>query len=128
MGKRLTKAEEEIMLIIWRLKEVIVRDVINELKDPDIPYTTVSTVIRILEKKGFVKHKAVGTTHLYYPLITKKEYLKGFLTGVVSNYFNGSFSNLAAFFAKETDISLKELKEMITEVEQDLKKEEAGHE
>ena len=128
MGKRLTKAEEEVMLIIWRLKEVIVRDIMRELNDSEIPYTTVSTVVRILEKKGFVRHRAVGTTHLYYPLISKKDYLKGFLTNVVSNYFNGSFSNLAAFFAKETDVSLKELKEMMEEVEGDLNKEEDSHE
>jgi len=128
MGKRLTKAEEEVMLIIWRLKEVIVRDIMRELNDPEIPYTTVSTVVRILEKKGFVRHRAVGTTHLYYPLISQKTYLKGFLTNVVSNYFNGSFSNLAAFFAKETNVSLKELKEMMDEVEGDLNKEEDSHE
>ena len=116
------------MLIIWRLKEVIVRDIMRELNDPEIPYTTVSTVVRILEKKGFVRHRAVGTTHLYYPLISQKEYLKGFLTNVVSNYFNGSFSNLAAFFAKETNVSLKELKEMMEEVEGDLNIEEDKHE
>ena len=124
MSKRLTKAEEEIMLILWRLKEAIVRDVIENLNDPDTPYTTVSTVIRILEKKGFVGHRAVGTTHLYYPLLSKKEYLKGYLTGIVKNYFDGSSSNLVTFFAKESDISLEELKNLIEEVESELEKED----
>ncbi len=124
MSQRLTKAEEEIMLILWRLKEAIVRDVIEHLNDPDTPYTTVSTVIRILEKKGFVGHRAVGTTHLYYPLLSKKEYLKGYLTGIVKNYFDGSSSNLVTFFAKESDISLEELKSLIEEVESELEKED----
>ncbi len=123
MGLRLTKAEEEIMLILWKLKETIVRDVIKNLSDPETPYTTVSTVIRILEKKGFVGHRAVGTTHLYYPLLSKKEYLKGYLTGIVKNYFDGSSSNLLTFFAKESDLSLEEMKGLIEEVESELEKE-----
>ncbi|MBN1388992.1 MAG: BlaI/MecI/CopY family transcriptional regulator [Bacteroidales bacterium] len=128
MSQRLTKAEEEIMLIMWRLKEAIVRDVIENLNDPDTPYTTVSTVIRILEKKGFVGHRAVGTTHLYYPLLSKKEYLKGYLTGIVKNYFDGSSSNLVTFFAKESDMSLEELKSLIEEVESELEKEDKNGE
>ena len=123
MGLRLTKAEEEIMLVLWKLKETIVRDVIKNLSDPETPYTTVSTVIRILEKKGFVGHRAVGTTHLYYPLLSKKEYLKGYLTGIVKNYFDGSSSNLLTFFAKDSDLSLEELKGLIEEVESELEKE-----
>ena len=123
MGLRLTKAEEEIMLVLWKLKETIVRDVIKNLSDPETPYTTVSTVIRILEKKGFVGHRAVGTTHLYYPLLSKKEYLKGYLTGIVKNYFDGSSSNLLTFFAKESDLSLEEMKGLIEEVESELEKE-----
>lgn len=112
------------MLALWRLKEAIVRDVIRELKDIDTPYTTVSTVVRILEKKGFVGHRAVGTTHLYYPLLSKSEYLKGYLSGIAKNYFNGSSSNLVAFFAKESDMNLDDLREMIDEVENELKEEE----
>ncbi len=128
MTQRLTKAEEEIMLVLWQLKEAIVRDVLNNLKDPETPYTTVSTVIRILEKKGFVGHRAVGTTYLYYPLLSKKEYLKGYLTGIVKNYFDGSSSNLVTFFAKESDISLAELKNLIEEVESELEKEASNDE
>ena len=124
MTQRLTKAEEEIMLILWRLKEAIVRDVISNLEDQGTPYTTVSTVIRILEKKGFVGHRAVGTTHLYYPLLSKKEYLKGYLTGIAKNYFDGSSSNLLTFYARESDLSVRELRTLIEEVESELKKEE----
>ena len=121
MTKRLTKAEEEIMLILWKLGESTIRDVMTELNQPETPYTTVSTVVRVLEKKEFVGHKAVGTTYLYYPLVPKKEYLRGYLTGIVSNYFDGSFSRMAAFFARENDLDMGELHELITEIESELK-------
>ena len=123
MTKRLTRAEEEIMLILWNLKEGTVRDVMNELDEPETPYTTVSTVVRVLERKGIVGHRAVGTTYLYHPLLNKKEYLKGHLTGIVSNYFDGSFSRLT-FFAKENDLNLSELQDLIGEIENELKENE----
>jgi predicted transcriptional regulator len=124
MTKRLTKAEEEIMLILWKLGESTIRDVMNELSEPDTPYTTVSTVVRVLERKGFVDHKAVGTTYLYYPLVPKKEYLRGYLSGIVSNYFDGSFTRMAAFFAKENDLDMGELHQLISEIESELKESE----
>ena len=120
MTKRLTKAEEEIMLILWKLGESTIRDVMTQLNEPGTPYTTVSTVVRVLEKKGFVGHKAIGTTYLYYPLIAKKDYLKGYLSGIVSNYFDGSFSRMAAFFARENDLDMGELHELITDIESEL--------
>jgi len=120
--KKLTKAEEEIMLILWRLKEALVRDIIAELDNPETPYTTVSTIIRILEKKNFVSHKAYGNTHLYFPLISKKEYSRLQIKEFVSNYFNGSFSTMAAFFAKENNISLQELRELLSELERERDK------
>ncbi len=119
--KRLTKAEEEIMLVLWKIEEGVVRDVMAGLKEKDSPYTTVSTVIRVLEKKGFVGHRAIGTTHVYYPLVSRQDYLKGYLSGVIRNYFNGSFSSMASFFARENDLSLEDLKEIMQEVEEDLK-------
>lgn len=124
MTKRLTKAEEEIMLILWKLGESTIRDIMTQLNEPNTPYTTVSTVVRVLEKKEFVSHKAVGTTYLYYPLIEKKDYLKGYLTGIVSNYFEGSFSRMAAFFAKENDLDMGELHELISDIESELNESE----
>jgi len=126
MTKRLTKAEEEIMLVLWKLKEATIREVINKLDDPKTPYTTVSTVVRVLEKKEIVGHRAVGTTYLYHPMVEKKDYLKGYLSGIVSNYFDGSFSMLAAFFAKENDLSLGELRSLIGEIESELKESETN--
>ena len=124
MTKRLTKAEEEIMLVLWKLKEATIREIMTELDEPNTHYTTVSTVVRVLEKKEIVGHKAVGTTYLYHPLLEKKDYLRGYLSGLVSNYFDGSFSNLAAFFAKENDLNLGELQELMGEIESDLKESE----
>ncbi len=121
MTKQLTKAEEEIMLIFWKLGESTIREVITELNEPQTPYTTVSTVVRVLEKKEFVGHKAVGTTYLYFPLVPKKEYLKGFLSGIVSNYFDGSPTRLATFFARENDLNLAELQEIMSDIESELK-------
>ena len=109
------------MLILWKLGESTIRDVMSELIEPDTPYTTVSTVVRVLEKKGFVGHKAVGTTYLYFPLVAKKEYLRGYLSGIVSNYFDGSFSRMAAFFARENDLDMKELHGLISDIESELK-------
>ncbi|MCP4313150.1 MAG: BlaI/MecI/CopY family transcriptional regulator [Bacteroidetes bacterium] len=120
MTRRLTKAEEQIMLILWKLKECTIREVMNELNEPETPYTTVSTVVRVLEKKEFVGHKAVGTTYLYRPLLDKKDYLKGHLSGIATNYFNGSLSRMAAFFARENDLNLNELKELMGEIESEL--------
>lgn len=120
MTRRLTKAEEEIMLILWKLKECTIRDVMIELDQTETPYTTVSTVVRVLEKKGFVDHKAVGTTYLYRPLLDKKDYLVGHLSGIAANYFNGSLPRMAAFFARENDLSLGELQELMGEIESEL--------
>jgi BlaI family transcriptional regulator, penicillinase repressor len=119
--KRLTKAEEEIMLAVWKLGEATIREIMEELDQPDTPYTTISTVVRVLEKKGIVEHKAVGTTYLYYPVLQKKEYLKGFLSGIVTKYFDGSFSRMAAFFARENDLDLNELQEVVSDIEKELK-------
>ena len=117
---KLTKAEEEIMLILWELEEATVRDVIKKLGE-DLAYTTIASFLRILEKKGFVKHRAIGSTHIFQPLISHDEYAKQSLSGLLNKYFEGSFTNLASFFATENDISMKELREMMHEVKEDLK-------
>lgn len=111
------------MLVLWQLQEATIRDVMKELDQPDTPYTTVSTVVRVLEKKGYVGHKAVGTTYLYHPLLAKKDYLRGHLSGIAANYFNGSVGRMAAFFARENDLDLKELGELMSDIEDELKEE-----
>jgi BlaI family penicillinase repressor len=120
--QRLTRAEEQIMQILWDLDKGLVRDVIDKLPDPKPAYNTVSTVIRILEKKGFVDHKAYGTTYEYFPLINKEEYTRVHFSHLMKNYFNNSFSELAAFFVRENNLSLEDLQDMIKMTEDELKR------
>ena len=120
MIRDLTKAEEQVMQILWNSKESIVRDMIDQFPDPKPAYNTVSTVLRVLEKKGFVNHKAYGTTYLYFPLVSKKEYSKFQFTNLIKNYFNGSFPKMAAFFAQENNLSIQELEEMMNMARDEL--------
>ena len=113
----LTKAEEQVMQVLWNLEKAFVKDVIEELPNPKPAYNTISTIIRILEKKGVVSHEAYGNSHRYYPLITKKEYTKSFMKGFVKNYFSNSYRQMVSFFAKENDLSLLELEEVKKMVE-----------
>lgn len=122
----LTKAEEQLMHILWEMEAALVRDILEKLPNPKPAYNTVSTVIRVLEKKGFVKHKSYGTTHEYYPLISKKEYTKFHFSEFMEKYFNNSFSQLASFFTKENKITIKELDEMMNEIRQEIKEKEEG--
>lgn len=119
---QLTKAEEQIMQILWDMGEGIVSDIRNIFPDPKPVRNTVSTVVRILEKKGFVTHKAYGNVHVYYPLISKSEYSKSQLFGLMENYFNNSFPALASFFAREKDLSLTELEEILEVMKKEVLK------
>lgn len=109
----LTKAEEEIMHIVWELEPCLVRDVIDHLGQPDIPHSTVSSVVRILEKKGFVTHKAYGKTHEYRAIVTKEEYAQQNVKSLIKKYFGGSPSQLVSFLVKENDLDLKELNKLM---------------
>lgn len=120
--KKLTTAEEEVMQIMWDLGSGFVKDVIDRMPDPKPPYNTVSTVIRVLEKKGFVSHKQYGNTYEYYPLVDRNEYAKVHFRGFLSNYFNNSFPKMAAFFARENNLSLKDLEEIMRLTEEELNK------
>ncbi len=113
----LTKAEEEVMQIIWQLERCLVRDVMEQLGDPDMPHSTVSSVVRILEKKGFVDHKAYGKTHEYFPIITKEDYAQHGVQSLVSKYFGGSPKQLVSFLVQSEDINLKELNDMLKKID-----------
>jgi BlaI family transcriptional regulator, penicillinase repressor len=109
----LTKAEEEVMQIIWNLGRCLVRDIIEQLGDPDMPHSTVSSVVRILEKKGFVDHKAYGKTHEYFPIVTKEEYADHGVKSMVEKYFGGSPRQLVSYLVQSKDIDLAELKDLM---------------
>jgi BlaI family penicillinase repressor len=119
---QLTKAEEQIMQILWEMKNGLVKDIRNSFSDPKPARNTVSTVLRILEKKGYVGHKAYGNVHLYHPLVSKSEYSKSQLFGLMENYFNNSFPALASFFVREKDLSIKELEKLMEETKKELSK------
>ena len=118
----LTKAEEEVMQIIWQLDRCLVRDIIEHLGDPDIPHSTVSSVVRILEKKGFVDHKAYGKTHEYFPIITKEEYAQHGVQSLMEKYFGGSPNKLVSFLVEKEDIKLKDLNELLKSLDNNKKK------
>lgn len=111
--KKLTKAEEEIMQIIWQLDKCLVRDIIERLGKDDIPHSTVSSVVRILEKKGFVDHKAYGKTHEYFPIISKEDYASASVKNVLDSYFSGSAGQLVSFLVKKENMDLAELNSLI---------------
>ena len=114
--RELTKAEDQIMQMLWKLEKAFVKDIIDRLPNPKPAYNTVSTIIRILETKGFVGHKAYGKTHEYYPLIAKEKYTKFYLNTMIKGYFGGSFQNLVSFFAREHNLSAKEIEELLKEI------------
>ncbi len=118
----LTKAEEEVMHIIWQLNRCLVRDVIDKLGDPDMPHSTVSSVVRILEKKGFVDHKAYGKTHEYFPIITKEDYAQHGVKSLVEKYFSGSPKKLVSFLVQSEDMDLKELNDLMKALDDTKKK------
>ncbi len=122
--KQLTKAEEQIMQILWKLKEGIVKEVVEEFDEPKPAYTTVATVLKVLEKKSFVAHKSIGNTHLFFPAISKKEYTKFQFGSLLKDYFNGSFPKMATFFAKENNLNISELEEILRITENELNKDE----
>ncbi|MGD8535860.1 MAG: BlaI/MecI/CopY family transcriptional regulator [Candidatus Aminicenantes bacterium] len=120
--KELTKAEEQIMQILWKLEKGFVKDVLEHLPKPKPAYNTVSTIVRILEKKGFVSHTAYGKTHEYYPVLSKEEYTRKFLKRFVENYFSDSFKEMVSFFAKEKDMSISELEDTMKMIYREIQK------
>lgn len=119
--KQLTKAEEQVMKILWSLDEAVVKQVVDGFVNDKPAYNTVATVLKVLKKKGFVKHRKIGSTYLYSPIVSKDGYAKVQFTTLLKNYFNGSFPKMATFFAKENNLSIKELEEMLKITEDELK-------
>lgn len=115
--KELTKAEDQVMQILWRIKKGFVKDILAKMPKPKPAYNTVSTITRILVKKGFVGYKAYGKTHEYFPVVEKKDYSNFYLKNFIGNYFSGSFENMVSFFAKENNLSPKEVQKMLKKLE-----------
>ncbi|PQJ21151.1 BlaI/MecI/CopY family transcriptional regulator [Tenacibaculum sp. SG-28] len=116
MNKQLTKAEEQIMQVLWLLKEASVKEVIAKIPEPKPAYNTVSTIIRILESKEFVGHKAKGRGYVYFPIVEKDSYSNQSIHKLMNGYFNGSFQSLVSFFVKENNMDIQELEQILKEV------------
>ena len=117
----LTKAEEQVMQLLWQLKEAIVKDIIERMPEPKPAYNTVSTVVRVLEGKGFIDHKAYGNSHVYFPLISEAQYKKFTFDKMMSSYFSNSYESLVSFIANEKKLDIKQLDEL-TQLIEDLKR------
>jgi BlaI family penicillinase repressor len=116
--KELTKAEDQVMQILWSLEKGVVKDIIEEMPEPKPAYNTVSTIVRILETKGFIDHKAYGKTHEYFPIISKDKYTKFYLNNLIKGYFNGSFQNLVSFFTQEEKLNVKDIDQLVKKLEE----------
>ena len=114
--RQLTKAEEEVMHLLWQLKKANVASILKELPEPKPAYNTVSTIVRILEDKGFVDHEKVGKGHVYFPLLKKSDYSNESINKLVNGYFQGSFQSMVSFFMKKNDISISELEEILNKI------------
>jgi BlaI family transcriptional regulator, penicillinase repressor len=120
--KELTKAQEDILKALWEIKDGAVSDVLDKLKEPKPAYNTVATVIKVLEKKGYVAHKTYGKTNVYSALVTKQEYTQNLMKGTLKGLFNGSFNQMMSFFVKNKDVSINELEELKNILEQEIEK------
>lgn len=125
--KELTRAEEQIMHVLWALGQGYVKDIIERLPAPKPAYNTVSTIVRILEKKGFVGHEAFGKTHLYRPLVAKEDYTQAFLKNFVKDYFDDSYQELVSFFARDRNLTVSELEEILSALREEIKKQKADN-
>ena len=109
----LTKGEEEVMQILWSLEKATVSEIIERMHEPKPKYTTVATFIKILENKGFIGHEPAGRGFRYYPVLAKEEYAGNVMNSVISNYFNGSLSQMVSFFSQNENISISEMDEIL---------------
>lgn len=123
----LTKAEEQVMQILWEEKEGFVKDLLQKFPEPKPAYNTVSTIIRILEKKGFVDHRSFGKSHQYYPLVSRDQYRNERFSTLMKNYFNNSMKQVLSHFGKDGSMDLKEADEIISMIEE-LKKQSKENE
>ena len=125
-SKRLTKAEEEIMQILWDLEEAFVNEIIEKFPEPKPAYNTVSTIVRILVKKKFVAHKAFGKSHQYYPLMSKKEYADKYFSNFVQNYFSNSYQSLVSFLTRQEKLDIKDMEAIRAMMDAEINKQKGG--
>jgi len=114
----LTKAEEQVMQILWKENEGFVKELLEHFPDPKPAYNTVSTIIRILEKKGFVDHRSFGKSHQYFPLVSREHYRNEQFSSLMKDYFNNSMKQVLSHFGKNGSLNMKEAEEIIRMMEE----------
>lgn len=118
-SEKLTNKEEEVMQVLWTMQNTFVKDMLPMFTQPKLHYNTLSTIIRNLEEKGYVGHRQFGNTYQYFPIVSKEDYQNHFvLKKVVGNYFNDSYKDLVAYFAKNEKVSPDELRDIIRMIEE----------
>jgi len=125
--KELTKAEEQVMQYLWELEKGFLKDIVEKFPEPRPAYTTISTVIRVLVKKGFIRYRTYGKTHEYYPAVSMEKYFRGHFKSLISDYFDGSVVDFASFFTGDRDVDLgelEEIKQLIDEKIREIRKED----
>jgi BlaI family transcriptional regulator, penicillinase repressor len=121
--KELTRAEEQIMQVMWQLEQCFVKDIIDQLPEPKPAYNTVSTIVRILEQKGFVDHQAYGKSHEYFPIVTKEQYRTFATEKLMEGYFENSVETMFSFFVKKKKLDLNEADEILRMIQSMKEKE-----
>ena len=116
MMKALTKAEEQVMQVLWKLDKAFLRDIVDAMPDPKPHQNTVATLLKILMEKEFVAVHVMGRQHQYYPTVSKDDYSKRSMKQLVKGYFEGSFSNVVSFLVKENNISVEELESLLQQI------------
>jgi predicted transcriptional regulator len=111
--KKLTRKEEELMKILWKLEKAFVKDIVDLYDEPKPHYNTISSLVRLLQDKGVIGFTQYGNTYEYFPLISKEEYRRSFMNQIVSDYFDNSYQSAVAFFVKEKGLSPKQIEELL---------------
>jgi predicted transcriptional regulator len=124
-NKELTKAEEQVMQYLWKLQKGFLKEIVDQFPEPKPAYTTISTVIRVLVKKGFIGYNTYGKIHEYYPKIHRNDYFKNHVRSIINNFYDGSAAEFASFFASD-QLNLTELEEIKSLVEEKIKKIKSG--
>ena len=119
--KELTKAELQIMQVLWRKENAFVNEILQDLEEPRPAYNTVSTVLRVLQNKGFVAYRSFGKNYQYYPLVSKESYTNRFMNRVVDNFFSDSVKAMVSFFTKKEKMSVQEIDELIEMLKENKK-------
>jgi predicted transcriptional regulator len=121
--KELTRAEEQIMQILWKRGKGFVKEIVSDFPDPKPAYNTVSTIVRILEKKKFVGYKAYGKSHEYFPVVEREQYTTSFGKQFIKNYFEGSFKEMVSFFARKENLGVNDIDSLLSDIKKDIENE-----